>query len=199
MSLKIFQVLLLLRIKIQEKPQAMNKEEIQKKNLVIETLKNGSDEKVLSILLELKEQGDLFYIDTLLDLLTSNRAEIVKKGVLDFISDIKTQEVVPIIASYVKRQANSLDISHVITASWQSRLDFSKYIEPFVHHLIHSNYKTAFEAFTVIENNAEALSSEEIGILIDTIKKGLPKVDRDKQLLLLEMVSVLDKIRRAAQ
>lgn len=171
----------------------------QKQQLLIETLEKSSDEKVMSMLIDLKEYGELFYLNSLLNMLLSNRSEQLKKGLVEFISDIKLQAAAPIIANCVDIHKSSPYIILLITASWQSRLDFSAHLSTFFQILIDSDYKSAFEAFTVIENNIDGLTPDELTEHIALVRKGINKTDRDKQLLLLEMISVLDKTRRAAE
>ncbi len=165
---------------------------------LIATLEKSPDEKVVSMLMGLREHGELFYLEALLDILTGERSEIVKKSVAEFIADIKKQEAVPIIANYVSANQNAKNLTRIVTACWQSRLDFSKNLQPFFQILLDGNYRIAFEAFTVIENTIELQSKEELTKNIDLVKRSVSKADRDKQLLLLEMISVLDKAKRAA-
>jgi hypothetical protein len=171
---------------------------IEKQKQHIAMLTKSSDENVISTLIELKEHGNLFYLGTLLDLVVSDRSEMLKKALVDFISDIKLQEAVPIISDFILMQFEKNDVTKLVTASWQSRLDFSKHLAPYFQVLIKGNYKIAFEAFTVIENSLDSLTPNDLKAHMALVKKGIPKADRDKQLLLLEMVSVIDKMIRAA-
>ncbi len=173
-----------------------NKFEKQKR--LVTAIEGNSDEMVVSMLIDLKEQGELFYLNSLLNILAGNRSEMLKKAVVEFISDIKLQEAVPIISGFIESNLQDKDVINIVTASWQSRLDFSQHLDPYFEVLINGNYKIAFEAFTVIENSLENLSVEQLTSRMDIVKKGSTRVDRDKQLLLLEMLSVLDKARRAA-
>ena len=175
-----------------------NAEQVKQQQLV-EALEKSTDEKVISMLIDLKEHGELFYLNCLLNMMIGERSEHLKKGLVEFVSDLKIQAAVPIIASFVSSHNSDKDIASIVTASWQNHLDFSQHLDPFFQLLIHSDYHTAFEAFTVIENNIYGLSAEKLTQAITIVKKGVSSTDRDKQLLLLEMVSVLDKTRRAAQ
>ena len=51
----------------------------------------------------------------------------------------------------------------------------------------------------MIENSIDSLTKEQLADYMALVKKGVSKTNRDKQLLLLEMISVLDKTRRAAE
>ncbi len=174
----------------------IDKQKVYKQLLA--TLEKSPDEEVVSMLMGLREHGELFYLETLLDMLTGERSELLKKSVTEFISDIKKQDAVPIIANYLTVNLNKKDLTRIVTASWQSRLDFSNNLHPFFLILLEGGYRIAFEAFTVIENSTESLSLEELKKGIDLLKRSVSKADRDKQLLLLEMISVLDKAKRAA-
>ncbi len=171
----------------------------EKQRLLVEALEKSSDDKVISMLIDLKEHGQPFYLEPLLKMMISSRGEMLKKNLTDFISDIKQQEAVPIIAKFIADQPGANGITKVITACWQSRLDFSQHLNPFFDLLIDSSYMNAFEAFTVIENNIDGLASEQLAQYIALVKGALEKSSHDKKLLLLEMIGVLDKTIRAAQ
>lgn len=170
----------------------------EKQKQLIALLKNSSDEMVISMLIDLKDQSEFYFLNTLLEMINDENSEMLKTALVEFVSDIKLQAAVPILTQYVKESFPSKDVLSIVTACWQSRLDFSNHLDPFFHILITGDYIIAFEAFTVIENSMDGLSSDELSNYMATVKKGISKSNRDKQLLLLEMISILDKTRRAA-
>jgi len=178
-----------------EKKQGTN----EKQKALISALKKSSDEEVMAMLIDLKEQGELFYVKTLLEILIENRSELLNKALIEYLSDIKLQDAVTIISDFVSENYADKDVNDIVVVSWQSRLDFSKHLNPYIQILINANYKTAFEAFTVIENSIDSLSADELTQYGSTIKKAVQKSNRDKQLLLLEMISVLEKAKRAIE
>ena len=101
----------------------------EKQKQVITLLQNSGDDLVISLLLELKEQKDFFYLNTLLELLTVPRSEMLKKTIVEFISDIKVQAAAPILADFISKNYSFKDISKIVTACWQSRLDFSMHLD----------------------------------------------------------------------
>ena len=178
-----------------EKKQGTN----EKQKALISALKKSSDEEVMAMLIDLKEQGELFYVKTLLEILIENRSELLNKALVEYLSDIKLQDAVKIISDFVSENYADKDVNDILLVSWQSRLDFSKHLDPYIQILINANYKTAFEAFTVIENSIDSLSANELTQYGSTIKKAVQKSNRDKQLLLLEMISILEKAKRAIE
>ncbi|HCY00867.1 MAG TPA: hypothetical protein DG754_12080 [Bacteroidales bacterium] len=164
---------------------------------IISALKTSSDEKVIAMLIDLKEQGELFYVETLLDMLTGNITKVLQKVVMEYISDIKIQGAAQIISNYISEKFPKFDVTSIVTVSWQSRLDFSQYLDPYFKVLIDGNYMAAIEAFTVIENALYSLTIDEATGYEELIKKSIPKADKDKQPLLLEMVNLLEEAKRA--
>ena len=178
-----------------EKKQGTN----EKQKALISALKKSSDEEIMAMLIDLKEQGELLYVKILLEILIENRSELLNKALIEYLSDIKLQDAVTIISDFVSENYADKDVNDIVVVSWQSRLDFSKHLNPYIQILINANYKTAFEAFTVIENSIDSLSADELTQYGSTIKKAVQKSNRDKQLLLLEMISVLEKAKRAIE
>lgn len=166
--------------------------------LLINSFIKSTDVQLVSMLPELKKQSDLMYLRPLLEILVSGRSEMLKNAIVEFVSDLKDQQAVPVLVEFLFQSFPSRSITKLVTACWQCRLDFSKHLQIFFTILLDGNYQTAFEAFTVIENSLDGLTSVEISEYIAQVKKGIINSDRDKQLLLIEMISVLDKSRREA-
>ena len=166
---------------------------------LLSNLEKGSDEVIISMLIDLKEHGELFYLETLMEMTIGNKSETVKKAIVEFISGIIVKAATPLIANFIQKNKNNNGILNLVTASWQSRLDFSEHLDPFFEVLIESDYNCSFEAFTVIENNISELTPNELKKYETLVKKEADKANQDKQPLLLEMVNLLDETKRAAQ
>lgn len=173
-----------------------NKAELEKK--IIDQFLGLNDELAIAFLLELRNSGGLYLVNPLLEVLISNRGETLKRTIVDLLTDVKEKEAVDLYINFLKAKFPAEHITEVVTICWQSRLNFSQHIDIFFEILIRGDYQTAFEAFTVIENNIDDLSSEQLSHYIGIVKKNVAKANRDKQLLLLEMVSTLDKAKRTA-
>lgn len=173
-----------------------NNAELEKK--IIDQFLGLNDEHAIALLLELRNTGGLYLVKPLLEVLISNRSELLKRTIIDFLTDVNEKEAVDLYVEFIKTNFPSERITEVITICWQSRLDFTKHIDIFFDILIRGDYQTAFEAFTVIENNIDDLNTDQLTNHISIVKKNIAKANRDKQLLLLEMVSTLDKAKRTA-
>jgi hypothetical protein len=167
-------------------------------NKIIEQINSSNDENAISLILELRDNGGLYLVNTFLNILLSNRSETLKRTVIETLTDIKDLQAAKLYVEFLKKNYESKKITDVLTICWQSRLDFTENIDIFFDILCKSDYQTAFEAFTVIENNLDSLTVEQLSNYIALVKSNVSKTDRDKQLLLLEMVSTLDKAKRTA-
>lgn len=172
-------------------PQKRTKDE----NSFIEVINTCTDEKLLSLLVELKGTSNLFFLEALLQQLAENVREArTEKAIIDFISNLKEPTAAEIISEFIEQNNDKLNLTKIITASWQGSLDFSKHIPIFVEILVSGDYSIAFEAFTLLENHLHALTSEELEKCQNTIAKALPLVDEDKQRLLQEMIKLMDSL-----
>lgn len=182
---------------MKETPSAASQD--NKLNELIAKVVNSSDEQVISMLNELKDSIDISLAPTLIEMLYSSRSETLKRAVVEYLSNIKQTSAVGIMVNSLKDSFPLKNVTLLLTACWQSRLDFSSELDIFIDILIDGNYLTAFEAFTVIENSIHELNTQNLSGYIAKVRKGIVKADRDKQLLLLEMVAVMEKAKREVQ
>ncbi len=98
----------------------------------------------------------------LLNLLSQPPKELIEKELVVFLADIKVQGVIPIIVKGL--QDPGLKAAHVgiLSAIWQSGLDYSKHLHLFIQLFLEGDYLVALESFTVIEQSIEHLSHPEI-------------------------------------
>ncbi len=171
--------------------QAVTKEQEQK---VIKALRNASDDEAIAMLNSLKAYATPFYIKVLLEMLTEARPESLKRAITEFIANIRLQEVVIHIADFVAKNHKDLDVSHIVTASWQNSLDFSRHLAPYFDVLIFADYQLAFEAFTVIENSIHSLERNEISQFEALLTNALPHATDAKQRLIEAMLDQLKQV-----
>lgn len=155
-------------------------------------LSTVGDKEVISMLISLAQYERPFYIETLLQMLTEDRSQTVKREITEFISSIKLPQVVEPMATFISNHYKTLDVSLIITASWQSALDFSQHLAPYFEVFISEDYLVAFEAFTVIENNINGLSEQHLMRYKEMVYNALPKCDETKQRLVTELMELID-------
>jgi len=82
----------------------------------------------------------------------------------------------------------------ILSACWQPGLDFSMHLEIFIMLYITEDYQNAIEAFSVVENSISRSTKKEITNYIIQIKSHLNRVNREKKLLLVEMINMVEEV-----
>lgn len=168
----------------------------EKQKVFTNNLLSMNDEQVISLIQEFRENGELFIVEPLIEMLYSSRGQALKNSILEFIRDIKNQVAVIIITKSIQKHISDKYTTDLVSACWQSSLDFSEELHVFFDILCNGDYQTAFEAFTVIENSIGNVSQDSINLYITTIESKLKVTPLEKQTLLTEMIVMLENFKR---
>jgi hypothetical protein len=79
----------------------------------------------------------------------------------------------------------------ILTACWQNGLDFSTFLPVFIDLVIHEDWETAFEAFTVIDNFEFLPGTEIINFSITKINEAMLNVSEQHKYFLNEILAKL--------
>jgi len=169
----------------------------EKQKAVVEAIKSINDEQVISLIQEFRENGDLFIVEPLIELLYTKRSHSLKEEILSFIGDIKNQAAAEIITHSIQKHLGDPNTTGLVSACWQSVLDFSSELPLFIDILCKGDYITSFEAFTVIENSVGNISLNNIDLYIATIESKSKDASVEKQSLLTETIVMLESYKRS--
>jgi hypothetical protein len=158
---------------------------------IIQDLHSGKESLILSKIDHLRETGNPLYIPFLIDLLLKSESEEVRRNILLFLSDMKDRNAKPYMIEAIENEKYTSLQKELLTCIWQNSLDYSDYLSLFIGLVIHSEFETAFEAFTVIDNLEELPPKEVIEPEIQRINKALEKSAGSKIYLLQELRSIL--------
>lgn len=168
----------------------------EEKKFVLETrtvLQSGEIGRIRAKIHDLKTSGRAAILPLVLDLLTRpNEEEEIIQDVIQLLCDLKEQSCAPVIIDYIRTRNMGDHLAGVLSACWQSRLDFSDYLPVFVDCFIKGNYRESLEAFTVIE---EMLWKTKPEIAIESIlelEKNQKQIDKEKMPLYRELIKVLN-------
>lgn len=166
---------------------------------LLKAIEQGSDKIILSMLIDLREHGEIFYLETLMGMAIGGKSDTLKKAIVRFISDVKAKDAAPVIANFIRKNKGNKEIIRLVAACWQSVLDFSNHLDTFFDIFIESDYECSFEAFTVIENNISQLTTGELSKYTTKLNQEISSTSKEKQPLLQKMVRLLDETKKAAQ
>jgi len=168
----------------------------EKQKTLVAGLKSMSDEQLISLIQDFRENGELFIINPLLDLIYTNISLTLHEAILEFISDIKDQNAVDIIVSVIQKNMGDKNTTGLLSSCWQSNLDFSKHLPIFIDILCNSDYQASFEAFTIIENSVGDIDKKNLDLYITSIESKLKGTPVEKKSLLTETIVMLESFKR---
>ena len=159
---------------------------------LIKGIKSDNEETVLSTIKEIRKEGNTTTLPELINLLHTTNNEEIKISVTKLLNDLKDNKAAPLIIDAINNKEYK-NINHTLISScWQSGLDYRNYLNVFVDLAIKSDYNTALEAFTVIENLQKDIDEEEILKAINNIKENIVAgKNQEKQILLNELIKVI--------
>ncbi|MCK9563032.1 MAG: hypothetical protein M0R02_09985 [Bacteroidales bacterium] len=168
-----------------------NKSSIQ---LLCQKLQSNNNAQILEAIQKIRNHGDVSLIPFLLNVYVTNSDSIIQKSVAECLYDIKNPLAAPV---FIEALANKDFINAqivVLQAMWQSGIDYSKYADSFIHILIHSDFETAIEAFSVIDSCAETIDVALRNSLCETLIKASEKALSPHKDLLLQTVDLLQNV-----
>ncbi len=157
----------------------------------ISQLESQAPATILTAIREIRHHGNIRMLPYLFRLLQPSTHEAVRKSIIMLVGEIKVQDAAPVIVDALEHTDMGDDFAQMVAACWQSSLDFSHYIPSFIGIFVASDYQTAVEAFSVIEesmiNASDAIQKKCIKMLDDVADR----VSKEKYPLFRELVKVV--------
>lgn len=117
----------------------------------------------------------------------------VKKNIEGLMNDLKDQAVSQEVIKEIRKQWKPETTSMLVSSCWQSGLDYSDYSDDLVDVFLRSDYVTAIECLTVIEESADELSREKKDEMIKIIRESVQSPENEIIALKPELISILEK------
>jgi len=156
-----------------------------------ENLQSSNRETVATTLLEIKNAGHTGMLPHVLEELRVASENSVKKLILQYISEIKSPEAIPHIIKCLQSKDYDNVHNQLVAACWQSGLDFSGHLPVFARLFAVSDYFTAVEAFTVIEESLTNATDEQRIECIQSLNRYKDSISEDKTPLYLELIKIV--------
>jgi hypothetical protein len=116
---------------------------------------------------------------------------IVRRTIEDFMNDLKDQSASKEIMTEIRKPLKQSTISMLVASCWQSGLDYSEFSKDLVDVFLGSDYVTALECLTVIEESAHELSTAKRKELIKIIGEYPLQHSDEKSGLTKELITIL--------
>jgi hypothetical protein len=116
---------------------------------------------------------------------------LVRKTIEGFMNDIKDQSVSREIMTEINKPFRKETITMLVASCWQSGLDYSAYSDEMAEVFLKSDYLTALECFTVIEESVHEMSPAKRKEIIGIIETASPLASSEKNGLTRELIAIL--------
>lgn len=171
----------------------MDKEDKITKEL-ISGLNSPDENTVAQTLSKLRKYGNVDVLSSVFSLFFSKKMKSLNDEIINIINDIKDPQSVPVFMEAIKIYQGKAGYSDLVSACWQCGLDFSPHIDEFIELVIAEDYYTSLEAFSVIEENVNNLTTQQKSARLEFVRSKLELLSPEKKLLVNEVLSLLSDI-----
>ena len=158
----------------------------------VATFESSDPERMIRALYEIRNSGSVNILSVLFDLVNPHTDPQVRNEIIKLLSELKSPDAVPIIAESLNRNDYGDYLCALVAACWQSGLNFSAHLHVFAGLFVQGDYKTALEAFTVIEESLGNASEAEINNCLRFFKEAECMVTDEKYPLFIELRKVVE-------
>lgn len=136
----------------------------QKKKLkaILDDLQSEDSKKVLKALKSLESHGDPSVIPALADCLLRQPAAPIEKEVLELFCSLKDSSAVVEVMDIIADPTYLPIRPKLLTTIWNTKVDFSDYIDEFVEIAVDGDFMEALDCLTIIENLEGPFMEEDI-------------------------------------
>jgi len=117
----------------------------------------------------------------------------IRKTIAGFINDLKDQTACEEVIKEIRKEWKPDTISMLVSSCWQSGLNYSVYSPDLARVFLTSDYVTAIECLTVIEDSVNELSKSLKDEIINIIQESPVSQDNEKKPLIFELISILER------
>jgi hypothetical protein len=155
-------------------------------------LESLDPDQAITALYEIRNSGSIKILPVLFQMIRKETPLIIQSEILNLLSEIKSPDAVPVIASSLEKMDFGEQLPGFLAACWQSGLDFSGYLPVFAKLFIESDYLTSLEAFTVLEESFPNATDETRDDCIRYLKQSEKLVSDEKLALHRELIKVIE-------
>lgn len=166
---------------------------------ILDELNSGEENKVIKALKELEVNGNASVIKPLADTLLKEKSDKNRAAIIDFLSNLKDSSVCVEIMDVIQDEKYALIRQELLGCIWNTKVDFSSYIDDFVEIAVTGTFMEALDCLTIIENLEGPFLEEDILEcqlhLRNYIEDSAPK-DEQKARILSEIAILIKDINQ---
>jgi hypothetical protein len=156
-------------------------------------LQSEDPNKVYAALKDLRKEGTRESIPLVIEVLTSDMGDVIDKEVLDILGNLKDKNTVAFFIDALEDPKNEDVRKNLLQAIWSADLKIDEHLSYFVNLALNSDYLTAFECYTVIEQASFDDDTEALNLIGD-LREAQMRQHENSEVLELLVQSLNDKI-----
>jgi len=161
---------------------------------ILANLKSTDSEVILETIGKVRESGNSFLIEEMIDLLHDTEDPAIKKSFFNLLSELKDKASTHVLIAAIKNEKYSRERAILIACCWQNGLSYNEYLPFFIDLVINEDFQIAFEAFTVIENMYGKMEEVVVNDEIKKVINALKDANEQKAYLLNGLLSIIRNI-----
>lgn len=170
----------------------MLKMENKERLIITEHLFSEHKSTVLAALATVKVKGDAELLKSVIQLLHLSDNQSIKSEINDILCSLKQISAVPILIEALQN-VNYITIrKEILTGCWMSGLVFRDSLSVFVDIFLETDFLTAFEAFTVIENCFVLENQQASTLEIEKMNNAFSTINSDKKQIFNDLLKILE-------
>lgn len=155
-------------------------------------LKSKDNSIVLKTIQKIRDKGNNKLLPDLVNLYESSEDKDVLNNISNLLGDIHNQESAEILIKLVQKTTLVKSRKMILSACWQSRIDFIDYLETIIDIAITEPFEISFEAFTIIENIETKVNAARKAELINYAKSKIDLVIEENISFAPEIVHIME-------
>lgn len=120
-----------------------------------------------------------------------NHGVMVSRAIETFLNDLKDKSLRAEMVSEIKKEHKQHTVTMLVSSCWQSGLDYSAFSMDFAELFLKSDYGTALECMTVIEESIPVLTEKEKSRIHELIVQITQNETSSKKELALDLIEKL--------
>jgi hypothetical protein len=174
-----------------------DKKQKQKLNQILEDLRSKDKKKISKAIKSLESHGDSTVIRPLAEILMNGTNEKAQSEILELLSSLKDSSVTSEVMRIIEDE-NFLPVrQQMLSTIWNTKVDFSDYIDEFVEIATKGNFMEALDCLTIIENLEGPFMEENIlecQLHLKNFMESNKAVDEQKAQILSEIALKIKEI-----
>ena len=164
---------------------------MENKQDILKRLASPDVQTVSGAIEELRENGDIFIVPELLEILLHSNEPAIVTPVTSWLSDVKDSNFKTVLIEKLINAPAQSNKANLLRICWESAIDFSEFLEIFTDILIEEDFINALEASTVIENLNGNIADEKIEV---AIRRLSTECKGDKKFLAEDAIAYLEEL-----